>query len=223
MSIETYHQKYFIYPYSTYTMKLLRIFAYCLTCTLISGNSCCDSRYIFEVSSFWIVSFSLTKFLNISYAGGRFSKEFLKSLTVILSHLFARRVRLHDYILLRPHSTSKVQLEDLPPTFKKGLAKYNDRVRGIFDLYLRTVAAHVYETMGEDNTLPLSHLKFISYKKSSNAPISSESGLTVEEKLQSLSLPYKACSAFAALSGNTDNRLYSSEDLMSNIRYQVRQ
>ena len=135
---------------------------------------------------------------------------------VVLSHLFARR-KLHRMLLRRQRSTSKVILDDLPATFKAGLVKYNNKVHDVFDLYLRTVAAHVYDTLGEDVTLPLSSTKLIS---SENFQFNSPA-VTLDDKLQSIAQPYKACSAFAALSGNTDNRLYSSQDLISNIRYQV--
>ena len=135
---------------------------------------------------------------------------------VLLSYLFGRR-RLHKMLLSRPRSTSKVLLEDLPDVFKDGIEKYNRKVHDVFDLYLRTVAAHVYDTLGEDVTLPLSSIKFIS---SENYEVSSPP-VTLEDKLQSVAEPYKACSAFAALSGNTDDRLYSSQNLLSNIRYQV--
>ena len=140
----------------------------------------------------------------------------MKSLMVLLSYLFARR-RLHKMLLRRPRSTFKVLLEDLPDVFKDGIEKYNRKVHDVFDLYLRTVAAHVYDTLGEDVTLPLSSTKFIS---SENYEVSSPP-VTLEDKLQSVAEPYKACSAFAALSGNTDDRLYSSQNLLSNIRYQV--
>ena len=140
----------------------------------------------------------------------------MKSLVVLLSYLFGRR-RLHKILLRRRRSTSKVVLEDLPEMFQDGFAKYNKKVHDVFDLYLRTVAAHVYDTLGEDVTLPLSSIKFIS---SENYEVSSPP-VTLEDKLQSVAEPYKACSAFAALSGNTDDRLYSSQNLLSNIRYQV--
>ena len=120
-------------------------------------------------------------------------------------------------LLRRHHSTSKVLLGDLPDVFKDGIEKYNRKVHDVFDLYLRTVAAHVYDTLGEDVTLPLSSTKFIS---SENYEVNSPP-VTLEDKLQSVAEPYKACSAFAALSGNTDDRLYSSQNLLSNIRYQV--
>ena len=143
------------------------------------------------------------------------------SLLIVLSHLFARQ-RLHNYILCRERSTSKLVLDELPPKFKEALAKHNNRVHEVFDLYLRTVATHVFDAKGEDITLPLSNAKLISsVDYSSAAPDPTECGPTVEERLQALSLPYKACSAFAALSGNTDNSLYSSEELISNIRCQV--
>ena len=135
---------------------------------------------------------------------------------VVLSHLFARR-KLHKMLLRRQRSTSKVILDDLPARFKAGLVKYNNKVHDVFDLYLRTVAAHVYDTLGEDVTLPLSSTKLIS---SENFQFNSPA-VTLDDKLQCIAQPFKACSAFAALSGNTDNRLYSSQDLISNIRYQV--
>ena len=150
------------------------------------------------------------------FTDGKFSKEFMKSLVVLLSYLFARR-GLHPMLLRRHRSTSKVLLEDLPDKFKDGFAKYNKKVHDVFDLYLRTVAAHVYDTFGEDITLPLSSSQFIS---SENYEVN-RPPVTLEDKLQSDALPYQACSAFAALSGNTDNRLYSSQNLLSNIRYQV--
>ena len=140
----------------------------------------------------------------------------MKSLVVLLSYLFERR-RLHKIPLRRHRSTSKVVLEDLPDMFHAGFAKYNKKVHDVFDLYLRTVAADVYDTLGEDVTLPLSSIKFIS---SENYEVSSPP-VTLEDKLQSVAEPFKACSAFAALSGNTDDRLYSSQNLLSNIRYQV--
>lgn len=140
----------------------------------------------------------------------------MKSLVVMLSYLFARR-RLHKMLLRRHRSTSKVLLGDLPDVFKDGIEKYNKKVHDVFDLYLRTVAAHVYDTLGEDVTLPLSSTKFIS---SENYEVNSPP-VTLEDKLVSVAEPYKACSAFAALSGNTDSRLYSSQNLLSNIRYQV--
>ncbi|XP_028405481.1 probable ATP-dependent RNA helicase DDX60 isoform X2 [Dendronephthya gigantea] len=147
---------------------------------------------------------------------GTFSKDFLKSLVVLLSHLFARR-KLHKIVLRRNRSTSKVLLEDLPAKFKIGLQKYNKKVRDVFDLYLRTVAGHVYDTLGEDVTLPLSRTKLIS----SESYVVPSPAVTLEDKLKSIAIPYKACSAFAALSGNSDTKLYSSQDLLSNIRYQV--
>ena len=154
----------------------------------------------------------------VLFLDGKFSKDFLKSLVVLLSHLFARH-RLHKMLLDRKRSTSKVVLEKLPSRFKEALMKYNNKVHDVFDLYLRTVAAHVYDTLGEDVTLPLSSCKLISsenYYDQVNSPV-----VTLNGKLQSVAQPYKACSAFAALSGNTDNRLYDSQDLISNIRYQV--
>jgi hypothetical protein len=119
-------------------------------------------------------------------------------------------------LLRRKRSTSKVVLERLPAKFENGLVDYNNKVHDVFDLYLRTVA-HVYDTLGEDVTLPLSSTKLISSEDYQvNSP-----AVTLDDKLQSVAQPYKACSAFAALSGNTDDRLYDSQDLISNIRYQV--
>lgn len=134
----------------------------------------------------------------------------------MLSHLFARR-KVHKILLRRHRSTSKVLLEDLPADFKACVQKYNNKVHDVFDLYLRTVADLVYDTWGEDVTLPLSCIELISSK---SYPVAPAAG-TLEDKLKSVALSYKACSAFAALSGNSDNRLYSSRNLISNIRYQV--
>ncbi len=55
--------------------------------------------------------------LFCTFLDGEFSKDFLKSLVVVLSHLFARR-KLHRMLLRRQRSTSKVILDDLPDTFQ---------------------------------------------------------------------------------------------------------
>ena len=174
-----------------------------------------------EPSNFVLVTFLRDGLLhdfcrNARSYDGRFSKDFLKSLLILLSHLFARR-KLHKMLLRRKRSTSKVVLEKLPANFMDGLVDYNNKVHDVFDLYLRTVAAHVYDTLGEDVTLPLSSCELIS---SENYHVNSPA-VTLDDKLHSVAQSYKACSAFAALSGHTDNRLYDSQDLISNIRYQV--
>ncbi|XP_046851918.1 probable ATP-dependent RNA helicase DDX60 [Xenia sp. Carnegie-2017] len=176
-----------------------------------------------EPSNFVLLSFLRSKVLhnfcrnkNARKRDGKFSKDFMKSLVIVLSHLFARR-RLHEFLMQRPRSTSKIRLEKLPSEFEAELDKYNSNVHEVFDLYIRTVSGHVNDTSGEDITLPLSSVKLISAEnyKMNLPPIS------LENKLQSLSVPYKMCSSFAALSGNTDDRLYSSNDRVPNIRYQV--
>ena len=124
---------------------------------------------------------------------------------MVLSHLFAIR-KLHPYIEQQPRSTSKVVLEKLPKQFQKALKKYNSDVHDVFDLYLRTVAVDIYDTMGDDVVLPLSNVQFISVKDY-EANVTSEGDDHLCEELRAISSPVKACSAFAALSGNKDNQL----------------
>lgn len=101
----------------------------------------------------------------------------------------------------------KVILDDLPNEFATALREYNRQVTDVFSQYLTAVAADLEKERGEENKLPLSGIE---YPKQGS--VGDDDKYDVIERLVSSSIPYSACSSFAALSGNSDLRLHSSSE-----------
>ncbi|XP_027035542.1 probable ATP-dependent RNA helicase DDX60 [Pocillopora damicornis] len=139
---------------------------------------------------------------------GKFSDDVLRKMVLVLSHLFGRRY-LHPSYKRAVHlcPTSKVILEDLPDEFATALREYNRQVTDVFSQYLTTVAADLEKERGEENKLPLSGIEF-----PKQASVGDDEKYDVIEGLVSSSIPYSACSSFAALSGNSDIQLHSSSE-----------
>ncbi|XP_022789735.1 probable ATP-dependent RNA helicase DDX60 [Stylophora pistillata] len=137
---------------------------------------------------------------------GEFSQEVMRTIVLVISHLIGRKV-VHRSLMRRISkcSASKVILEPLPTDFSEALGDYNRQVTNIFSQYLASVAKDLEKECGEDIKLPLSGIEF-------PAKASIAEDLNKYHALKSLantSIPYSACSSFAALSGNTDLQLHS--------------
>ncbi|XP_020629139.1 probable ATP-dependent RNA helicase DDX60 isoform X1 [Orbicella faveolata] len=162
-----------------------------------------------EPSNYVLVSFlQRGLFHDLCQPGlkGKFSKDVMRKMVLVLSHLFGRRF-LHASFKRRLHlcPTSKVILEDLPDEFAEALQAYNRQVTDVFSQYLKTVAAELEEERGEENKLPLSGIEFPDQASSTD--------LVENETIKSLarsSIVYSACSSFTALSGNSDLHFHST-------------
>lgn len=162
-----------------------------------------------EPSNYVLVSFlQHGLFHKICQPGenGVFSDDVLKTMVLVLSHLFGRRF-LHASYKRRVNScpTSKVILEDLPDEFAAALREYNRKVTDVFSQYLTTVAADLEQERGAENKLPLSGIEF-----PKQVSVGDDDKYDIMGALVSSSIPYCACSSFAALSGNSDLQLHSS-------------
>ncbi|XP_047114013.1 probable ATP-dependent RNA helicase DDX60 isoform X2 [Schistocerca piceifrons] len=150
---------------------------------------------------------------------GSISKETQLNVVLLMAHLFTHK-RLHPAMLKNRFCNSVVKLKDLPTEVVEVIERYNNEVKFLFDHYFRCVAEDCSRTMGEDTVLPISELC-----------IEPESSCMEEVKenelphlLQELMVEYEPrviCSAFIALSGYSDNGLYSEKDTISNLRHQV--
>ncbi|CAH3109022.1 unnamed protein product, partial [Pocillopora meandrina] len=139
---------------------------------------------------------------------GKFSDDVLRKMVLVLSHLFGRR-SLHASFKRTVHlcPTSKVILDGLPNEFATALREYNRQVTDVFSQYLTAVAADLEQERGEENKLPLSGIE---YPKQGS--VGDDDKYDVIKRLVSSSIPYSACSSFAALSGNSDLQLHSSSE-----------
>ncbi|KAK2572326.1 putative ATP-dependent RNA helicase DDX60 [Acropora cervicornis] len=163
-----------------------------------------------EPSNYVLVSFLQSGlFHDLCKPGlkGKFSEEVMRKMVLILSHLFGRRF-LHPSFKRRIHlcPTSKVILEDLPYEFAEGIEDYNRQVTEVFSQYLKTVASELEKDRGEEKKLPLSGIEF--------PDTTSITDLVENDTIKSLahsSIAYSACSSFAALSGNSDLHLHSTD------------
>ncbi|XP_078360874.1 putative ATP-dependent RNA helicase DDX60 isoform X2 [Oculina patagonica] len=142
---------------------------------------------------------------------GKFSEDVMRKMVLVLSHLFGRRF-LHASFKRRIHlcPTSKVILEDLPEEFAEALQEYNRQVTDVFSQYLTTVAAELEKNRGEENKLPLSAIDF-----PDQASITDLGEHDAIKSLARSSILYSACSSFAALSGNTDLQLHSTNQTLA--------
>ncbi|KAM7443056.1 putative ATP-dependent RNA helicase ddx60 [Porites harrisoni] len=161
-----------------------------------------------EPSNFVLVSF-LQKglFHELCEPGenGRFSEDVMRSMVLILNHLFGRTFLHSSYKRWVPSCpTSKVVLEDLPEEFSDALQGYNAEVTKVFSQYLITVATEHERQRGEENKLPLSGIVF---PDQGSINLIDEYGII--KSLGRSSIMYTACSSFAALSGNSDLKLHS--------------
>ncbi|XP_078360877.1 putative ATP-dependent RNA helicase DDX60 [Oculina patagonica] len=158
-----------------------------------------------EPSNFVLVSFLQRGLFHKICKGQRrrpFSEHVMRKMVLVLSHLFGRRF-LHANFkrVVRLCPTSKVILEDLPYEFAEALQDYNRQVTDVFSQYLTTVAAEIEKDRGEENKLPLSGIEF---PNEANLVIEDNGEHDTLKKLARNSVPYSACSSFAALSGNSD-------------------
>lgn len=163
-----------------------------------------------EPSNYVLVSFLQSGlFHDLCQPGlkGKFSEHVMRKMVLILSHLFGRRF-LHPSFKRRIHlcPTSKVILEDLPYEFAEAIEDYNRQVTEVFSQYLKTVASELEKDRGEEKKLPLSGIEF--------PDTTSITDLVENDTIKSLarsSIAYSACSSFAALSGNSDLHLHSTD------------
>lgn len=163
-----------------------------------------------EPSNYVLVSFLQSGlFHDLCQPGlnGKFSEDVMRKMVLILSHLFGRRF-LHPSFKRRIHlcPTSKVILEDLPDEFAEAIQGYNRQVTEVFSQYLKTVAAELEKERGEGKKLPLSGIEF--------PDTTSITDLVENDTIKSLarsSIAHSACSSFAALSGNSDLHLHSTD------------
>ncbi|KAJ9590501.1 hypothetical protein L9F63_016452, partial [Diploptera punctata] len=147
---------------------------------------------------------------------GKVSQETQMNLIIVLSYLFAP-LKLHLSARNRRYKNSKVKLPPLPDYVRKVLEDYNDQVLYIFGNYFKSVADHCFKSMGEDNILPLSKTKF---EPSTPFKLHTEGCdvRTLEQQISEDCEQRRICSSFAALSGHTDEQLYSHRT-SSNIRH----
>ncbi|PFX17719.1 putative ATP-dependent RNA helicase DDX60 [Stylophora pistillata] len=138
-----------------------------------------------------------------------FSQDVMRKMVLVISHLIGRRF-LHPSLMRRISkcSASKVILEPLPEDFAEALSDYNRQVTNIFSQYLATVAKDLEKESGEDIKLPLSGIEFPGKVSIAEEDLDKYHALKI---LANTSIPYSACSSFAALSGNTDEQLHSSK------------
>ncbi|XP_069688131.1 probable ATP-dependent RNA helicase DDX60 [Periplaneta americana] len=148
---------------------------------------------------------------------GRISKETQMTLIVVLSYLFAIHP-LHSKMETAKFENSKVVLPPLPPEVREVLEMYNNEVNYIFDNYFRNVTMQIEKEMGPDTSLPLSRVKFEPQETFCPA---TEGPMDLEKYIMDTCNQNTICSSFAALSGHSDDGLYSSSDTITNIRHQV--
>ncbi|KAJ4427879.1 hypothetical protein ANN_23886, partial [Periplaneta americana] len=149
--------------------------------------------------------------------GGRISKETQIKLIVVLSYLFATQP-LRRKEKREKYQNSKVVLPPLPQEVKEVLEMYNNEVKYIFDNYFRNVAMQIAMEMHEDISLPLSGVKFEPQETFCPA---TEGPMDLEKYITDTCNQNTICSSFAALSGHSDDGLYSSSDTITNIRHEV--
>ncbi|XP_022803055.1 probable ATP-dependent RNA helicase DDX60 [Stylophora pistillata] len=138
-----------------------------------------------------------------------FSQDVMRKMVLVISHLIGRRF-VHPSLKRRISkcSASKVILEPLPKDFAEALSDYNRQVTNIFSQYLATVAKDLEKESGEEIKLPLSGIEFPGKVSIAEEDLDKYHALKI---LANTSIPYSACSSFAALSGNTDEQLHSSK------------
>ncbi|XP_069688132.1 probable ATP-dependent RNA helicase DDX60 [Periplaneta americana] len=148
---------------------------------------------------------------------GKISKETQMTLIVVLSYLFAI-YPLHSMEEKIKHKNSNVVLPPLPQEVKEVLKRYNNEVKYVFDNYFRNVATQIEKEMGPDISLPLSRVKF--EPQETFCP-TKEGPKDLEKYITDTCSQNTICSSFAALSGHSDDGLYSSSDTITNIRHEV--
>lgn len=87
----------------------------------------------------------------------------------------------------------------------------------VFNEYFTSVSKYCTENLGPDNKLPLSKLMF----DSGVSAVDSKED-TILNKISNYCQRRTICSAFCSLSSHGDDNLYSEQDLISNIRDDVR-
>ncbi|KAJ9596453.1 hypothetical protein L9F63_012537 [Diploptera punctata] len=165
---------------------------------------------------FLMKSGALRKLCQIT--DGKVSLETQMNLIIVLSYLFAP-LKLHANAVNKQYYNSKVILPPLPNYVREVLEDYNEQVLYIFDNYFKSVADHCFKSMGEDNVLPMSKTKF-EPKTPFNLQTEGCDTKTLEQQISENSEQRTICSSFAALSGQTDEQLYSHRTA-SNIRHDV--
>ncbi|XP_067006514.2 probable ATP-dependent RNA helicase DDX60 [Anabrus simplex] len=145
---------------------------------------------------------------------GKITRETELNLVLLLSHLFAR-LPLHSTCLKQKYKNSIVILPPLPETVADDVKVYNEEVKFMYDHYFRCVANHIANKFGDDDTLPLSGVRFGPAEPVVLQPQGVEAAIFAEN------IPRTICSQFAALSGHSDTRLYSTTNVISTIRHQV--
>nr|CAD7443497.1 unnamed protein product [Timema bartmani] len=90
---------------------------------------------------------------------GNISRETELNLVLVLSYLFAV-LPLHNSLNDKKFKNSRVKLPPLPAYVTKVLQAYNAQVKLVFDNYFRSMSQQCIITLGEDNKLPLSNVRF---------------------------------------------------------------
>lgn len=87
----------------------------------------------------------------------------------------------------------------------------------VFDEYFASVSRHCTQYFGLDNKLPLSELRF----ENDISSVGDNNDLILNE-IRKYCKPRSICSAFCSLSSHGDDNLYSEQNLINNIRNDVR-
>lgn len=157
------------------------------------------------------------------------------NLIVIMNFLFARLV-LHQRQKNEEHDNSCVVLEPIPAIIKEvcrhknilqtlyfillrfqALEQYNKQVKFVFNEYFASVSRYYTKHFGCDDKLPLSELRF-----GNGISAIGDNHDCILNKIRKYCQPRSICSAFCSLSSNGDDNLYSEQNLISNIRNDVR-
>ncbi|XP_075224227.1 putative ATP-dependent RNA helicase DDX60 isoform X2 [Lycorma delicatula] len=163
----------------------------------------------------------LAKLCKSKSTDGKVSSETCEIVVNLMCRLFTR-IPLIPKILEKDLKNSVVKLPPLPDFVTKALESYNDDVKTVYRCYFEGFAKHVVGSMGEDNKLPLSG-KVIegAYSLEELKSIHDSKNPALETFIARRSNENLICSAFAGLSGQTDENLYCQNSLISNIRQQV--
>ncbi|MCJ1308067.1 hypothetical protein MMC25_001718 [Agyrium rufum] len=176
----------------------------------INFTPCVSHLYFTENSAFAFHALLRDGYFHGLAAGmGRKTIETLRTLMIVMAHLFGRRpFRQADWEqikALKERSSSVVFLPPLPSKARDALKRHNNEILNIYTTYVRTYAEQYCHD--EDRTLPFSKIA-IGPSKPSTSPI----------KLPNSLPPTKLRSPFTASSGFTDDDFASITDLCSTVR-----
>ncbi|GLV41143.1 Mtr4 helicase [Carabus blaptoides fortunei] len=135
--------------------------------------------------------------------------DILFTLVVILSHLFTKMP--YNDALDKEFDNSKVILDPLPDFVYEALEIYNKQVHFVFHQYFNNVSMVSDEP---DNILPVSSVRIVA----ENAAENTDTADNLKNNFLNLCTPKLVCSTFSTLSGNSDDDLYTPQNLISNIK-----